>query len=403
MNKTITTMRWGLLAGMGLLAPGGVLLADSAGTAGGDAEAVLAEGFGIHGIDIQATLTADWSVSLHGGLNTNGSALRHLLDVAVTIDTRALMGHAGGAVGMLFQQQHGADGSGEDVGDIQVYSNIDADGRTQLAELWYEQDLPDHDLRLIVGKIDANGLFAFVDHGGEFVHSSPGWSPTILGFPSYPDPAMSVNMFYEPDADFYLGVGVYDGALQEGVLTGKRGPSTFFGEPGDLFVIGEAGVRWLIDDRLAGRLGVGGWHHTGTFDRFAGGTQGGAEGVYFVLDQTVWDVGGGRGVDLFGQYGYTPKDVSAIEHHVGAGAVFRGMVPGRQQDLIGLMGSLAHLSDEPGAGFGEHEELAIELFYKAQVTERFSLKPDLQYIMHPGGDQAVGDALVFTLRGELAY
>lgn len=361
------------------------------------------EGMLWNGLNIKATLTTDWSVNLQGGLNTNGSALRHLLDVAITVDTEVMFGIEGGTVGMLFQNQSGPDASVEDTGDLQVFSNIDADGRTQLAELWYEQTLSDEQLRVTIGKIDVNALFAFVDNGAEFIHSSPGFSPTIVGFPSYPDPAMSASIFYQPDGSVYVGVGLFDGALNEGVRTGSRGPGTFFHEPGDLFIIGETGSRWSSADGLEGRIGLGAWHHHGTFARFDGGTEDGTTGFYVVFDQALWQKEGHPGVSMFAQYGYADDSVSEIGHHAGAGLTARGLFANRSDDLLGLMASLAHLSDEAGAGFTENYELAIELFYKAQINESFSLKPDLQYIIHPGGDAALKDALVATLRGEFTF
>ncbi len=358
----------------------------------------LAQGFSVEG-----TLIFDWSVNLHGGVNTAGSAFRHLLDISVTLDTEALFGLEGGTVGLLFQNHNGPDASVQDTGDLQVFSNIDADGRTQLAELWYEQVLPDEQLRVVIGKIDANALFAFVEHGGEFIHSSPGFSPTILGFPSYPDPAMSVNVFFEPSDSAYFGAGLFDGALNEGVLTGERGPSTFFHDPGDLFMIAEAGSRWTTADGLDGRLGVGVWHHSGTFAKFDGGIEDGTLGFYAVFDHALWRKDEQRGVNMFAQYGYADQRVSEIEHHIGTGLTVNGLIPGRDDDLLGLMASYAHLSDKTGAGFTEDFELAIELFYKAQVNGSFSLKPDLQYIIHPGGDASLNDVMVVTLRGELTF
>ncbi len=355
------------------------------------------------GVTVEGTLIFDASINLHGGVNTNGSAFRHLLDINITLDTETVFGLEGGTVGLLFQNQNGPDASAQDTGDLQVFSNIDADGRTQLAEFWYEQVLPDEPVRLVVGKIDANALFAFVEHGAEFIHSSPGFSPTILGFPSYPDPAMSVNVFFEPSNSVYFGAGLFDGALNEGLLTGERGPSTFFHDPGDLFMIAEAGSRWATTDGLEGRLGVGVWHHNGTFAKFDGGTEDGATGFYVVFDQALWRKDEQRGVNLFAQYGYADERVSEIVHHIGAGLTVDGLIANRGDDLLGLMGSYAHLSDEAGAGFTEDYELAIELFYLARVNGSFSLKPDLQYIIHPGGDASLNDALVATLRGELTF
>ena len=86
------------------------------------------------GVHFEGTLTFDWSSNLRGGVNTNGSAFRHLLDISLTLDAETLLGLQGGTVGMLFQNQNGPDASIEDTGDLQVFSNIDADGRTQLAD-----------------------------------------------------------------------------------------------------------------------------------------------------------------------------------------------------------------------------------------------------------------------------
>lgn len=94
--------------------------------------------------------------------------------------------------------------------------------------------------------------------------------------------------------------------------------------------------------------------------------------------------------------------MSEVEHHVGLGAQWTGALPGRDDDVAGLMASYVHFSDEPGAGFIDDGELAVELFYKAQVTPWFSLKPDLQYIANPGGI-GLDDAWVGTLRAELAF
>ena len=66
------------------------------------------------------------------------------------------------------------------------------------------------------------------------------------------------------------------------------------------------------------------------------------------------------------------------------------------------MASWASLSDEPGAGFTDDAELAVELFYKVQLGPWVALKPDLQYIANPGG-AGLDDAWVATLRLELVY
>ena len=358
------------------------------------------------GIVIDADITIDWSKNLRGGLNNNGDSFRHLFNFNLTLDTERLGFWPGGVVFFNFQNHNGENGTEEEVGDLQGYSNIDADGRTQLSELWYEQTLFEGVLRLKLGKIDANSEFAFVDHGGEFLNSSFGFSPTILGITSYPDPAGGLVVFVQPCEFLYAGFGVFDGAAQEGITTGSRGIKTLFGDPADLFLIGEIGVTWTLGDAaLAGRAAVGFWRHTGTFERLAGGNENGTEGFYIVADQQICrenpaDDEDSQGLGFFFQYGYADADVSEIEHHIGGGFAWTGPIPTRDEDVFGVGFTTILLSDD--GGFDESNETTIELFYKVQVTPAVSVKPDVQYISNPSGG-ATRDVIVATVRVEIAF
>ncbi len=358
------------------------------------------------GIILEASLTTDWSNNLHGGMNTEGSTFRHLFNANITLDTERLFDWEGGTVFVNFQNHNGPDGSADDVGDAQAFSNIDADGRTEIAELWFEQLLADGVVRVKIGKVEANAEYAYADNAGEFINSSMGFSPTIFVMPTYPDPATSVNVFIYPTDDLYVGAGVFDGSLQEGVPTGLRGPRTFFRDPADLFVIAESGFRWVHQGN-PGRLAIGGWWHTGTFTRFDGATDEETGGFYLVLDQTLWQADpdnpeSTQSVGVFFQYGYADEDVSMIEHHAGAGLAWNGPIDGRDDDVFGLGVSSVWFSDEPGAGFTDDTEIACELFYKAQLLPWLSIKPDLQYITNPGG-VGLDDATVATLRVDVIF
>lgn len=355
------------------------------------------------GLVIDATLIADLSKNISGGINPAGT-FRHLFDFSIEWDLEPVLDVEGGTFFVGFQTQEGQDGSVE-TGDLQAYSNIDASDFTALYEVWYQQLLFDGMARIKAGKIDVNADFAFVDNGGEFIHSSPGFSPTIFVLPTYPDPSFGVLGFIGEGGGLYAGGGVFDGAMQEGISTGTRGPSTLFGDPADLFLIGELGYALGEDDaQLPGRIAGGVWHHTGGFATFAGGVDSGTTGLYLVFDQQLYAEPGGddQGLYFFAQYGYADAAVSAVEHHLGAGAQWVGLIPERDTDVAGLMVSYARLSEEAGAGFTDDAETAAELFYKAQLTPWLSLKPDLQYIANPGGT-GLGNAWVTTLRLELIF
>lgn len=347
-----------------------------------------------------AKFQADHSRVLSEGRAGNGTAGRLLLTAGIEVGSVALFGRPGGRLHVSAMHQTGDDGT-QRVNDFQGLSNIDADGFTALTEVWYEHRLLDDRVRAKVGKLDANSEFAAVAHGGGFIHSSPGFSPTILGFPSYPDPATSVNLFYRARSGAYTGFGVYDGATQTGVTTGTRGPSTFLGSPGGLFTVVESGLRHQIVG-YAGRVGIGAWHHSGDFDHADGGRQAGTEGFYLVLDQSLaTGASGETQLGLFTQYGYADADISPVEHHASAGLQWYGPWPGRPADRAGVMASYVHFSDVAGAGFTDSGELAMEYFYRWQATDRLALQPDLQFIDNAGG-RGRSDAWVGTLRISVA-
>jgi porin len=353
--------------------------------------------FAARGILIEAVVTSDVSGHLESGGRTS-SAARYLFDLGLTLDGERLIGLPGAAFGLLFEQQGGENGSRE-IGDAQGFSNIDADGRTQIAEAWWEQRLLGDRLRTTVGKVDATSEFAFPEYGLPFIASSMGNSPTILGVPTYPDPAFGANVFVAPDPRFGLGAGIYDGSGLDGVRTGSRGPSTAF--DGRYFAIGQVDGHWGTDagaPHPSGTLKLGGWAHTDAphldDDRTAA-----TGGVYLVLDQVLWRPAGAASAHpelaSFLQYGYADGRFSDFVHHIGGGLTWHGP-EWIEDDMIGLGLSWVQLTDEDAAGDAGRNEVVVETFYRFEIGPWLVVKPDIQYVHQPAGRD--GDALIGTLR-----
>ncbi|MDP7034059.1 MAG: carbohydrate porin [Planctomycetota bacterium] len=358
------------------------------------------------GIEIQGTYTLDLSLVFEGGVRRR-SAERGLLSLQFGFDLDELVGLEGGTLFADFQAFDGRDGS-QDTGDFQVYSNIDAHDFAVLYECWYQQTFMEERIRLKVGKVDSNSEFAASEHGGEFMHGSFGFSPTLLDFPSYPEPATSVNLWFYPAASLELGYGFYDGDLRKGTPTGRRGPSSFFSGPQNFVHFGEIGFRWESAGSRTGRLGLGLWHHSGTFLGFDGTSRAGSTGVYMVLDQWIFrehpDLEeDDQGWALSFQFGWSDPNVASVDQHYGLGIIGRGLIDGRDRDTLGLGASLVHFSQEQAAGFSEDSELAIEAFLGIQLTSWARIQPDLQYILHPGGDSTLDDVWVGSLRIVIEY
>ncbi|MEM1210340.1 MAG: carbohydrate porin, partial [Planctomycetota bacterium] len=383
-----------------------------------------------------AEYIAEWSGVLDGGVSQAGS-FRNLLTADLTFDTEALIGLPGGTAFIQYLHVNAERGGSLDAGDLQVYSNIENDRSLDVIyELWYEQALLDDRVRIKVGKVDANSEFDFIDVAGDFSNSSAGFSPTIFTFPSYPDSAMSVNIFGKfLDLDGFeatLGYGFYDGSAADGVATGRRGPSTFFSNDlsDDYFHVWQLDLGW---DRLAelggllreGRVSIGGWYHTGQFERFDGGTENGATGLFVTGEVRFFDpdrdrpeqgspptaaqaidrAGGEapeRGLYLLAQYGYADEAVSEVGQHIAGGVVWRGPWASRPDDSLGVYASFADLSDAAGAGFGG-DETVIDAYYRLQATPAVFVQPELQYIINPSGDPRTDNALIGGVRVGIAF
>jgi carbohydrate-selective porin OprB len=359
------------------------------------------------GIAIEAEIRADSSANLSGGLRPGG-AVRGPVLVGLTIDTAPLLGWPGGRLFAGFQAHQGRNGSAALVGDAQGFDNVDAVRLRQISELWYEQGLFHGKLRLRVGKQDANRDFAFVENAGDFLNSSAGFSPTIQGFPSYPDPATGASLSIVPRPWLYSSAGVYDGATHEGChgRTGNRGPGTLWGDPDALFLIAETGLRWTVGGGLSGRLAAGGWRQTGRFERFEGGQADGTAGTYMVFEQALWPADarrhGGRRVAVFAQLGWADGRVSDLDRHWSTGVTWTGPLPGRDRDVLGAMVSTVRFADASAAGRLEPCETALEAFYKLQLLSWAALQPDVQIVANPAA-QSIRRAIVGTMRVQLAF
>ena len=354
-----------------------------------------------HGLTFDAVAVGDYSIVLDGGAEPRATAARYLTEAGVELDTAAAFGWPGGTLRASYLGFHGDNGN-LDCGDIQVYSNIDETPLDAFYSLWYRQDLFDERFAIKLGKMDANEDFAYVDNGDQFLNSSPGFSPTILAFPSYPDPATAIALFAKLPGGTYARAGIYDGSSLNGRRTGTRGPDDFLGDDSDRFSVGEAGLKYTIDD-LGGRVGRGllapRWR-LHPFRRRHGEFQ-------------------QRRVCGLGPVALRRPELLLRHRRLCP------VRPGRRRcERTGLAYRRGHTDHRPdrrstrryhrahgqprrflrcaGAGFIEEHETAIEVFHAIQVTGWMALKPDFQYIVNPGG-MGLEDAKVVTLRGEIAF
>lgn len=350
------------------------------------------------GFTFDLTYTAEYFANVSGGIRDGGD-FRGDLSLTLELDTSAAELWENGDFFVHLQEQHGHGVTERYVGDFQVLSNIDADDFYQVSEFWYRHRFLDSRLWLKVGKQESNEDFAFVEYGGEFINSSGGFHPTIP-LTTFPDQDWGIVAGIEPVEWFSMNVGAYQGRGNGSQSIGNTidalyGPMAMI-EPAFHYTLGEKD----------GHFRLGYWFHGDNFERLDGtGETDGTDGFYVTFDQEVYrenvgDDEDGQGIGIFAQFGASDGEYFEAERYVGAGLQWTGAINGRDEDVLGA--GIFHVKLSEEGGFAEDSETAYELFYKAQITPWFSMKPDVQIIVNPGGS-GNSDAVVFGLRTELSF
>lgn len=355
------------------------------------------------GITFNASFTYHVSSVVDGGQHERAGS-RTLWDVNAALDFDKLMGWSGGSFFVDFQSSDDR-GRLADAGAFQLPGNIEY-GRNidEVGEAWYQQKLFGDVLRLKLGKIDANSEFGFVNAAGDLLNGSASFSPTVLAMPTVPAQATGIVAFVYPWDKVYVGGGFFDGATQDGIRTGGRGPADFFSDSrsDSWYWMGEAGCGWDWKGLGDGRVAVGGWHETGDVARWDGGVENGSSGGYALVEQQVWRAGEGdeekcRGLFVFGQYGWADKDVAAVGQHFAAGVTLRGVCKSRCSDGMGFYWSMADASKDVLTG-ADRDEHAFEVYYKAQITPWVYVQPDVQFFINPSGRSGIEDSTVLGVQ-----
>ena len=308
---------------------------------------------------------------------------RYSLDLTATVDNAKLLGWKGSSVSVRLKNHMEEFGSGYNDAS-QLVSNIDAPSRTSVYELWVQQKALDNRFRLKFGKVDANTEFAVVQSGGDFLNSSIGFSPTIVAFPSYPEPKLGAILALASHKNYGVTLGTFrtTGSATLSLVEPNRG--------------------WTIPGReLEGHLNVGYWRLDGTLSRFGGGESSVTQGFYAVAEQVVWKRPlnhGERRLAMFLQGGTADGHVSPFTGHVGAGAVLQAPFGQRPSDSIGFGFTRARLSSHPEAGFDYPSELILETYYRVSLASHVAFVQDLQFLYHPGGMRSHRDCMVITPR-----
>lgn len=347
---------------------------------------------------IHATL----SVVIDSLADVSGGARRGLVpldkaDLGVNIDAGA-WGLDGFGAFVDVQQASGGGLSARFVGDAQGVSNIDGIPGFSLYQAWVERAWGD-DAAVKAGIIDLNSEFDLQEIGTVFVNSSFGIGPEFaqsgdMGPSIFPATGIGARLS-SAIGDVRFKLGVFDAVPRD--LIHRHLPDVTLSSA---LLAGEA--QWNI---AKAHVKLGGWLYTSKLPDLnsVAGTRYGNHGLYASVSARLYQEPGDNGAALDGwvRAGTSRATFNPISTYVGGGLVYTGPIPGRSSDQLGLgvasaiFGTQTRLANLPPLAAAE---TAIELTYAAPVTGWLLVQPDIQYVIAPGGDTQIGDALVAGVR-----
>jgi porin len=348
-----------------------------------------------------------------------------LLALDLILETDKLLGWSGGEFRIGFANSSGTSLSQRYVGNNFPIQLADvADPNPRLTYLSYTQSLFDDKLSVRFGRLTINSVYGEEFAGSQYfkAFTSVAFDLVPLGIflnaPGafgYPLTTWGARLKFEPVESFYAMVGCYNGdaEIKEGESHGVD--FTLRGPP---FVIGEVGYRRNYGKDATGLPGnakCGAYFNGGNAENFGAGlanqtsaTVQARYGFYVLGDQAIMRWGGPaekRHLGVFASFVCAPDQrVNQLPYFFDAGLVAYGVLPSRPRDFAGFgvaygsySGDLRRAEEvqvltNPTVGV-QNWEMTLEWTYGCTVRPGLLVQPDLQFIINPGGNKAVPNAL----------
>jgi porin len=361
------------------------------------------------------TYTADGWSSLSGGM-ARGERYLDNLDLTLNLDLERLIGANGTTVFVYGLYNNGTNFTGSLTGDAQTISNIETGTQAfRLFEAWVQKDFGEK-LSLRAGLYNLNSEFDVLDSATLFMGSAHGigsdFAQSGLNGPSiFPSTALALRLQTELTDELTLRVAALDGV--PGDPNHPARTVIRFGEDDGALLVGELGFT-----RGGTRILAGLWHYTARFEELLATAQAGSaieargnSGVYLRGETQLWQSPTitGRTLTGFSRLGLARGKFNLFDAFVSGGLTLSAPLASRPDDALGVAFAWARAGDGArsaallSGGALDSGELAIELTWRAQITDWLAVQPDMQYVINPGLDPGLDDVFAVGLRAQLSW
>jgi porin len=396
------------------------------GSGPGGAEGLLSckERLAENGIELDVGVTNIYQQNLRGGLSKHRRAGRFSgsYDVELTLDAEKIFGFAGGSF-FVHAEGSWSKSGGIDAPSVGSVFGVNGDGAGRrvldITELWYEHSFMDETFLVRIGKMDLTGgfecrgcpvsfdgsMFAN-DETSQFLNSALVNNPTI----PFGDNGLGIAVHFSPDDFWYISAAAKD-AQSDVRETGFR---TAFHDEDYFLYIFETGITPALTSKngpLQGAYRIGMW-----YDPQPKASSDRADAENFESDDTGFytsccqmlckensDIEDSQGMGAFFRYGYAPSRNNDITQFWSFGLQYQGLFEGRDEDVLGVGFAHGTFSDSANVTYTDDYEAVVEMYYNAGITPQLSISPSIQYVMNPGGNDSVSDAVVLGFRAQLTF
>ena len=354
-------------------------------------------------VEFGATYTGEYWRNASGGLAQDSAYLDNL-DVTLAIDAEALWGVPDTRLFVYGLYNNGQTLSEDKSGDLQVISNIETGVEAaRLYEAWVERRIADRG-SVRFGLYDLNSEFDVLAASGLFINSAHGigtdFGQTGRNGPSiFPVTSLALRFEWRWTDEWRTRLSILDGVPGDPDDPGAT--AVQLGDGDGALLAGE--FEWSGGGH---RLLAGAWAYTADFDEWEDTSAGtprrsdGNAGAYLRGETAMRENGDVR---LFGRLGIADERYNVASAFLGAGVNWIGPLAGRPDDQFGVALAWAQASQDyrDSQASADRREVALELTYRAPITDRITVQPDIQYVVNPGLDPALDDSLAVGLRMEV--
>jgi porin len=382
------------------------------------------------GIDFQFGYANEIAYNARGGI-THEVAYADQYVAGATFDLDRLFGLHRASFQVTVTERTGRNLSDDvQLGTLQQVQEVFGRGQTvRLSQFWFDQKYLDGLIDWKIGRMGVGedfAAFACDFQNLTFCGSNPG---NVVGnyIFNWPISQWATRFKFTLNGFGYVEVGVYDENPKYLGVRDELAPVFFSGSTGILIPVELAWLPKFGDGKLLGSYKFGGWADTSTAPDVvdAPGTvpatnpgvpvaqSRGRFGGYVNFQQQITRNSTANpegGLSLFLNAVMADNRTASTNRQIAAGAVYTGPLSWRPDDDVAFAVSMTHVNNRGGAaealanalGLGpvpvQGSEYAFELCYTVRPVPGLLFRPNLQYVLNPGGTNQNKDAIVLGLK-----